>query len=244
MTRSAGHFTEPTSGYWQSLTPEVPDKFASVPPYRWGYPVRLPCGRVLVLPLRELPDGVHALASLIANQASHDVVATLADRMAVQARALAADLVVGLPTLGLVFAGPIAQRLAQPRYLPLGYSHKFWYDEALSEPVSSVTSPGRAKKLFLDPNLRPLLAGRRVVLIDDAISSGSTILAGWRLLSRLGVDIAGVVVAMKQTNRWHAALQAVDATPPARVRAVFGCPLFARADDGWRPVAGTEPIVP
>lgn len=240
----SGRFTEPTTDYWQSLTLDVPEEFRALPPFRNGYPVRLPCGSVLVLPLRELPDGGHAVASLIANQASHAVAATLADHMAARARELKPDLVVGLPTLGLVFAGPVAQRLGQPRYLPLGTSQKFWYDAALSEPVSSVTSPDGRKELYLDPNLRPLLAGRRVIVIDDAISTGSTILAASRLLSRLGVHIAGVVVAMKQTNAWQAALQAVDVTLPVRVRAVFGCPLFARADDGWWPVAATEPDVP
>ena len=80
-------FTESTVDYWQELTPDVPARFSATPPYRFGYPVRLPCGRVLVLPLRQLPDGRHAVASLIANQASHAVVAALADHMAEQARA-------------------------------------------------------------------------------------------------------------------------------------------------------------
>jgi hypothetical protein len=78
---------------------------------RFGYPVRLPGGSILVLPLRRLPDGQHALASFIANQASHAVVEALVGHMAVAARALQADLVVGLPTLGLVFGAAVAERL-------------------------------------------------------------------------------------------------------------------------------------
>ena len=85
-------YTEPTTGYWQDLTPEIPARFSATPPYRFGYPVNLPCGRILVLPLRQLPDGDRAVASLIANQASNIVVAALADHMAAQARALDADL--------------------------------------------------------------------------------------------------------------------------------------------------------
>src|SRR5947208_15785245 len=97
-------FTEPTTGYWQDLTPELPARFSATPPYRFGYPVGLPCGRTLMLPLRRLPDGDRAVASLIANQASHLVVAALAEHMATQARALDAQMIVGLPTLGLAFA--------------------------------------------------------------------------------------------------------------------------------------------
>jgi adenine/guanine phosphoribosyltransferase-like PRPP-binding protein len=234
--------TEPTTGYWQELTAEIPARFPAVPPYRFGYPVTLPCGRILVLPLRRLPDGDHAVASLIANQASHAVVAALADHMATQARALDAGIIVGLPTLGLAFAALVAERLGQPRYVPLGYSRKFWYDDALSEPVASITSPEAGKRLRLDPNLLPLLSGRRVVLIDDAISTGTTAIAAVRLLQRIGVELAGMVVAMKQSNRWEA--QAAALSPPLAVRAVYGCPLFRRGEAGWMPLAETQPAVP
>ncbi|SFJ27478.1 phosphoribosyltransferase [Bradyrhizobium sp. cf659] len=231
-------YTEATTGYWQDLTPEVPARFSATPPYRFGYPATLPCGRILVLPLRRLPDGDRAVASLIANQASNLVVATLADHMATQARTFDAEIVVGLPTLGLAFASQVAERLGQPRYVPLGYSRKFWYDDALSESVSSITSPDAGKKLRLDPNLLPLIEGHRVVLIDDAISTGATALAAVRLLQKVGVEIAGMVVAMKQTNRWQASATALP------VRAVFGCPLFQRGEGGWIPLAETQPNIP
>ncbi len=235
-------FTEPTTAYWQELTAGVPPRFADTPPYRFGYPVRLPDGRVLVLPLRALPGGDRAVASLIANQASHAVTEALADAMAQQARGFDADLLVGLPTLGLAFAALVAQRLGHARYLPLGYSRKFWYDDALSEPVHSITSPEAGKRLRLDPNLLPLIAGRRIVLVDDAISTGATAAAAARLLQRSGAQLAGLVVAMKQTHRWQETMAAMPASPP--VRAVYGCPLFRRGDDGWWPMVETQPPVP
>ena len=154
-----------------------------------------------------MPDGHRAVASLIANQASNTVVAALADHMATQARALDAEVIVGLPTLGLAFASLVAERLGQPRDAPLGYSRKFWYDDALSEPVTSITSP-EAGNSAAGPNLLPLIKGRRVVLVDDAISTGTTAVASVRLLQKIGIDVAGMVVAMKQTNagrgrRWR-----------------------------------------
>lgn len=235
-------FSEPTVGYWQELTRDIPSRFSAVPPYRYGYPVRLPDGRCLVLPLRRLPDGAHAVASLIANQASHDVVAALADHIADEARALGGALVVGLPTLGLSFASMVAARLGQSRYVPFGYSRKFWYDDALSEPVASITSPDAGKRLRLDPNLLPLFEGKRALIVDDAISTGKTAVATVRLLQRLGIAVAGLVVAMKQTNRWQPLLAAVDASLP--VRSVFGAPLFRLGEGGWWPMAETQPDVP
>ena len=235
-------YTEPTTGYWQELATEIPSRFSATPPYRFGYPVNLPCGRILVLPLRQLPDSDRAVASLIANQASNIVVATLADHMAVQAQALDAEVIVGLPTLGLAFASLVAERLGQPRYVPLGYSRKFWYDDALSEPVTSITSPQGGKLLRLDPNLLPLIKGRRVALVDDAISTGTTAVASVRLLQKIGIDVAGMIVAMKQTNRWETAMTALSA--PLAIRAVFGCPLFQRSEEGWLPLPETQPTGP
>jgi adenine/guanine phosphoribosyltransferase-like PRPP-binding protein len=238
----AGFFTEPTTGYWQELTADVPARFSAAPPYRFGYPVRLPDDRVLVLPLRQLPTDDLAVASLIANQASHPVLAVLADHMAALARSFDAEIVVGLPTLGLVFASFVASRLGQARYVPLGYSRKFWYDDALSEPVSSITSPDLDKRLRFDPNLLPLIEGRRVAVVDDAISTGATAVAAVRLLHRIGAEIVGMAVAMKQTRRWETAVHALPTGLP--LRAVFGCPLFRRREDGWWPLADTEPSIP
>jgi adenine/guanine phosphoribosyltransferase-like PRPP-binding protein len=236
-------FTESTVDYWQSLTQDVPSRFSATPPYRFGYPIRLSCGRVLVLPLRRLPDGRHAVASLIANQASHVVVAALADHMATQAQLLGAEILIGLPTLGLAFAPLVAARLGQPRYVPLGYSRKFWYNDALSEPVSSITTPDAGKRLRLDPNLLTLIKGRRVALVDDAISTGATTMAAVRLLQRIDVGDVDMIVAMKQTNRWEAPLRSL-AGRPLSVRGVYGCPLFQRGDDGWWPIFETQPDVP
>lgn len=233
-----------TTNFWQALHASPPAGLPAAPPYTDSYPVTLPDGRILVLPLRPLPDGAHAVASLIANHAAFAVVDALSVAMADLARDDRPDLIVGLPTLGLAFAPRIAERLGHTRYVPLGYSRKFWYEDALSEPVASITSPGGSKAIYLDPNLRPLLGGRRVTIVDDAISSGASARAVLRLLRRCDVEVAGIVVAMKQTTRWQQALSAVDPALPSRVKAVYGCPLFARCEGGWTPLPETLPTVP
>ncbi len=137
----------------------------------------------------------------------------------------------------------MASRLDQPRFVPLGYSRKFWYDDALSVPISSITTPEAGRRLRLDTNLLPLIRGRRVVVIDDAVSTGTTAVAVVQLLRTIEAEAAGMVVAMKQTNRWEAALRSLGGPAP-QVRGVCGCPLFERRDDGWWPVAATQPEVP
>jgi adenine/guanine phosphoribosyltransferase-like PRPP-binding protein len=233
-----------TTEFWQTLLAAWPADIPVAGPFTDGYPVLLPDGRVLVLPIRPLPDGAHAVASLLVNHAAFQVVDALTGAMTDLARADAPDIVIGLPTLGLTLAPAVAHGLGHARYVPLGYSRKFWYRDELSEPVASITSPGGSKRLYLDPNLAPLIAGRRVAVVDDAISSGTSIVAVMRLLQRVDVEVASVVVAMKQTTRWQQALAAYDPQLPARVKGVFGCPMFARGADGWMPIAGSGPHIP
>ena len=234
----------PTTGYWQQLLDAWPSGAAPKPPYQFDYPVMLPDGRVLVLPLRELPEGGRAVASLIANQASFAVVDALAEHMSRLARAWTADVVVGLPTLGLTFAPVVAERLGHERYVPLGYSRKFWYDDALSEPVLSITSPNGQKRLYLDPNAVALLEGKRICLVDDAISTGSSVKSALRLLARAGLNVAVVVVAMKQTTRWTVSLEEFGPQLRDAVKAVFGCPMFMWQAEGWVPIEGSMPAIP
>jgi adenine/guanine phosphoribosyltransferase-like PRPP-binding protein len=225
--------TVPTTPFWQALEPPADDA-ALAPPWRQGVPVRLPCGRVLRLPIRRRPDDPdRAVASLIANQAAFDVVDTLVDAMVDLVRPWAPEAIVGLPTLGMVFAAPLARRLGHVRWLPMGYSRKYWYDEALSVDVASITSPGPGKRLYIDPHQVPLLAaGRRVVLVDDAVSTGTTLLRAWDLLERCGAQVLGAAVAMRQGSAWRSRLGAERAS---QVLGVFDAPLLRRDGRGWFP---------
>jgi adenine/guanine phosphoribosyltransferase-like PRPP-binding protein len=189
--------------YWQEILP--PD---AVP--QGGYPARFADGRILMLPIRPLPDGKRALASLIINQASFAVVDALAAALAQELAAFAPQIVVGLPTLGLTLSSAVAQKLGHTRYVPLGNSAKFWYRPELSVPLSSVTTPDQQKRLYIDPRMLPLLQGRRIALIDDVISSGESMLAGITLLERCGVTPVALGTAMLQSELWRERLAGWD----------------------------------
>ncbi|MFT4269282.1 MAG: phosphoribosyltransferase [Xenophilus sp.] len=232
MNFPSPHFTEATTAYWQRLLPasEAPP---AVPPWRHGYPAALPDGRVLVLPIRQMADDPGlAVASLICNQAALEVVDALGRMLAERLAPLRPEVVIGLPTLGLTFAPLVARHLGHSRYVPLGYSRKFWYDEALSGAVQSITTPTAGKRVYLDPHLLPLVQGRRAVLVDDAISSGRTLEAPWSMLERLGVQVQAAGVAMLQGRRWRDALGPQRA---GRVVGVFDSPLLRATAEGWVP---------
>jgi adenine/guanine phosphoribosyltransferase-like PRPP-binding protein len=117
------------------------------------------------------------------------------------------------------------------RYVPLGYSRKFWYDEDLSAEVSSITSPELGqKRVYLDPNQLPLVKGKRCVIIDDAVSSGTTLRATWDMLERIGCEVVGCGVAMKQGSKWE---EKVGMERVQRVKYVFESPLLEKVEGGW-----------
>jgi adenine/guanine phosphoribosyltransferase-like PRPP-binding protein len=217
--------------FWQQIEPATGDAAAGAV-FRTSFPAMLPDGSILHLPIRPLDDGRHGLASLIINQASFAVQERLAAELAARLAADEPDIVVGLPTLGLTLAAAVARALGHPRYVPLGTSRKFWYDDGLSVPLSSVTTQAE-KRLYIDPRLLPLLEGRRVALVDDVISSGTSMASGLRLLDGIGVAPVVLGVAMQQTDRWREKLAELDARWPDRVAGVFCSPLLVRDGDGW-----------
>jgi adenine/guanine phosphoribosyltransferase-like PRPP-binding protein len=194
--------------FWQAFSP-ADDAGSWV--FDGIYPAALPDGRMLKLPIRAVPGGDSGLASLIINQASFAVMRELTGLLAERLAPFAPEIVVGLPTLGLTVANAVAEALGHSRYVAAGPSRKFWYDDALSVA------------------LLPLLEGKRVVLIDDVLSTGKSILAGIELLRRIGVRPMAIGAVMLQSERWKGALPA-DAPP---VIGVFATPLLSRAGSGW-----------
>lgn len=210
--------------YWQGFT-----ALPAPRPWRRSYPAPMPDGSALWLPIRDL--GETAIAGLIANQASFTVLDRLVGWLAAEAAPLAPSIVLGLPTLGHAVAPMLARALGHPGWAAAGYSRKLWYDEALSVPVSSITTPD-ARRLWLDPRLLPRLAGQRILLVDDVLSTGRSIQAGLALMRTAGLAPVGVGALMTQTERWKTGW---DETIPV-VRA-FSTPLFRRTEEGWKEAA-------
>ena len=216
--------------YWQDFAPPA------APPRGWqdSYAATMPDGSRLLLPLRDLGDS--AVAGLIANQASFTVLDRLVGWLAARVAPWRPEVVVGLPTLGHAVAAALARALGHPHWAPAGFSRKLWYQESLSVPVTSITSPGSGRRLWLDPRLLERLAGRRVLLVDDVVSTGTSLRAGLHLLDTAGIAPVGVGVLMLQGDRWRAA-----PAPWPPLAGVFATPLFARTTEGWQEIPGTAP---
>jgi adenine/guanine phosphoribosyltransferase-like PRPP-binding protein len=193
------------------------------------YDAPLRDGSSLRLPLRDYGD--FAIAGFIANQASFKVLDRLVGWIAQDVADLRADVVVALPTIGHVIGAGVARALGHENWAAVGTTRKLWYDEALCVPTHSVTAPEQGRRMWLDPRLMDRLLGRRVLLVDDVVSSGSSARAGVSLLQRAGVVPVALAVAMIQGEVWRQ-----DWDPQIPVYAAFSTPRFRRAEGGWQPL--------
>ncbi|HLF25970.1 MAG TPA: phosphoribosyltransferase family protein [Anaerolineae bacterium] len=98
---------------------------------------------------------------------------------------------------------PLAHALAVESQLPyvvLRKSYKPYMGESVSAETLSITT-GQPQTLFLDEKDRALIDGKRVVLVDDVISTGST-LQGMRLIvEKAGGQIVATMAVFTEGER-------------------------------------------
>lgn len=69
-----------------------------------------------------------------------------------------------------------------------------------------------------------------MVVIDDAVSSGTTLKAAWDMLDRIGCDIRGCGVVMKQGAKW---MDVLGAERASKLVYVLESPLLRAVEEGW-----------
>ncbi len=127
------------------------------------------------------------------------------DAMAARFAALNPDIVVGSATLGIPVAIEVSRRLGLDQYVILQKSPKFHLAEALIEDVRSITTGG-SQRLVLDRRSIALLQGKRVLVVDDVVATGSSMAAAIRLVRRAGAEVVGAGAILAEGRSWRAAL--------------------------------------
>jgi adenine phosphoribosyltransferase len=120
------------------------------------------------------------------------------------------DIVVGAATLGIPVAIEVSRHLGLDQYVIVQKSPKIHLGDALVEHVQSVTSSG-SQRLLLDRRAIPLLKGRRVVVVDDVVATGSSLAATLKLVRQAGADVVGVGVILTEAHDWKKVLGADEA---------------------------------
>jgi adenine/guanine phosphoribosyltransferase-like PRPP-binding protein len=117
------------------------------------------------------------------------------------------DIIVGAATLGIPVAIEVTRQLGLDKYVIVQKSPKIHLGDALVENVQSVTSSG-SQRLLLDRSAIPLLKGKRVVVVDDVVATGSSLAATLRLVRKAGADVVGIGVILTEGREWRTALGA------------------------------------
>lgn len=142
------------------------------------------------------------------------------------------EVIASAATLGIPVAIEVSRHLGLDDYLILQKTQKVHLADALSEPLSSITTEG-SQRLLLDRRRIPAVAGKRVALVDDVIATGGSIAASARLLRAAGADIVAIGSYLVEGSAWRTAL----GDDAALVRSLAAIPMFEADDDGtWHEV--------
>lgn len=110
------------------------------------------------------------------------------------------DVLVTAEAKSIPLAHSISTHMNNLPYIVLRKSYKPYMGDALQSETLSITT-GAPQTLFLDEKDRQLVVGKRVALIDDVISTGST-LQGMRLImGRAGAEIVAEAAIFTEGDR-------------------------------------------
>ena len=149
------------------------------------YPVEV-AGVKRALPLVEVAPGVTiALLNILGDV---EFVRACADALAEKLADIDYDVLVTAEAKSIPLIHALAEAISKD-YVVLRKSYKPYMGEAISAETVSITT-GQPQTLYLDAKDRQLIQGRRVVLLDDVISTGSTQNGMRAVMEKAGAEIA------------------------------------------------------
>ncbi len=184
----------------------------------------------LDLPVVPVADDM-AIALFITTDVPLSVIATAGAELAAKLGPYEPEVVVTAATLGIPLGMAVAGSLGLDRTIVLHKTNKIHLADALVEPVSSITTDG-SQVLRLDRAMVPMVSGKRVVFVDDVISTGSSAAAGLRLIRKAGGTLVALGAAFVEGTEWRTTL----ADDGERTESLGRLPIFGPGEDGWTPV--------
>lgn len=137
------------------------------------------------------------------------------------------EVVVSVATMGIPLAMEVSRSLRLDDYLILHKTPKTHLGDDLAEPLVSITTDGR-QHLRMDPARSATVAGRRVAIVDDVISTGASMGAALRLLRRVGAVPVVIGSLVTEGTGWETVLGS-DAD---LVQSLGSIPVFRPLPDG------------
>jgi adenine phosphoribosyltransferase len=203
------------------------------------YTIRVGSQEVRV-PLVAMSDDV-TIALLISVDHGITFAERAAGELAQQLAPFDVDIVVSVATMGIPLAIEVTRALSLDDYVILHKTPKIHLADAVGEPVQSITTAS-AQRLLFDRARVDAVAGRRVAVVDDVISTGGSMRAALNLLRRVGAEPVVIGTLVTEGSTWRQLLG-----PDAElVRSLGAIPVFRHGPDGslieeWGTKDGTAP---
>jgi adenine phosphoribosyltransferase len=150
------------------------------------------------LRLFEIKPGVRiAILNILGDT---ELVEAVSGELAAKLAEYTPDVLVTAEAKSIPLAHSISEKMNNLPYVVLRKSYKPYMGDALQSETLSITT-GAPQTLFLDEKDRQLVAEKRVVLVDDVISTGST-LQGMRLImNKAGAEIVAEAAIFTEGDR-------------------------------------------
>ncbi len=156
-------------------------------------------GRTRELPIFEVAPGVKiAIFNMLGDT---EIVEAAAEGLTARLPSEVETLVV--PEVKAVPLGQAMSRLSGRPYVVVRKVCKPYMDNCLATEVRSITT-GQPQTLYLDGKDRALVQGKPVALLDDVISTGSTLLGLRQLMAEAGGHVAAEMAVFTEgdAGRW------------------------------------------
>lgn len=145
------------------------------------------------LPLCPLNDDVYIGAFVIFG----DPELTTAAAQALLERAPEYDYIITAESKGIPLAHEMARLAGNQKYFLARKAPKLYMDGVFEVTVRSITTAGE-QKLYMDGADAALMKGKRVLIVDDVISTGESLRALEQLVEAAGAKIAGKMAILAE----------------------------------------------
>ena len=128
-----------------------------------------------------------------------ELVQACAKELANKLRALEFDALVTAEAKSIPLAYALSVETKKP-YVVLRKTYKSYMGDALKVETLSITT-GQPQVLILDEKDRPLIQGRKAVIVDDVISTGSTLQGMRTILNKAGALVVAEAAIFTEGDR-------------------------------------------
>lgn len=152
------------------------------------------------LPIVELGEGERMALMITVDLGVRFMTQAGAD-LAELLRDLRPDVIAAPATLGIPLALEVSRALGYDDYVILQKSRKWYLRDSPRLDVNSITTQD-TQTLILDKSRIPLVAGKRVVVVDDVLSTGASVATSVELLEQVGAEVVGIGVMLTESDLW------------------------------------------